>query len=764
MLFQWGAQFKDFNGADVTISIEYKTILGEPVTNYIFTPASDSPLEITYFTKDENDIFAPILYSKCELKVLLRDDEASKQLLNTMNTVLDGDYVLMVQIANGAEVTKWYGMITIDQIDKGLSYQNDSISITAICPLTFSKNQRLAKISGEKFLGRSTIYDYVEAIITNSLADYGTVPTIDFSINLKHDLILCNHTLYSPGLPYPDHTYFPDFFHQIKLNASLFYEQDGRSMVAHDVLERICSTFGIRLQFKNGVFDFQEILQVHETGYYEIGTKEHYSEIDVNDILIQNAEKISKIRQFKEAYIDHQYAYAYGLLKNSFLTDWTTVIAPDDITFSFYLPDYSVRKRGNGREENPYGVMLRSYGKEIIIGGTPTGDDQMDYMELAAFKTEDNGVVAGQKISVTVKASIEGPIGYLYTNDGTGDWDNDITRYTYMICDVVIYNVNNPEYSYKLTRDFGSKPNHPDWNSDPYWEQVDLSSNPEFAGDGFDFSLFPREGGWLTNESMILNPDLVMRYQFKHGQPIAFKSLRYNIQQGTVTLPVAPASGRICISLSQIMNPGRIIYSKGVVDCFDTVLHSVVLNVGSEKAINAELTGESVYLSRNVKTAKIKKEKEIYANTASDGSIVGSLYTDIAYRDSVTWTLTEAGLVKFLNHDLFGAYLGDTSLLKYNAFAMQSFNAAQQLVYCRTKAANPTFKYYGVRFSSLVDDTHEDATNLYGYYHIIQRLVYDVKNCESEITAISMKANFREISTTTLDDNTDLLEEYNKQS
>lgn len=748
MLYQWGAQFKDFNGADVTVSIEYKSILGEPVINYTFLPATASPVTITYYTKDENDVFSPILYSECALNIMLNDDDSSKQLLNTLNTALDGDYVLKVNIINGASEDTWYGSITTDQITKSVSYTGP-ISIKAICPLTYAKNQRLSRTDGTKFIGKHTLQEYIEAIITNALADYGTVPNIDFSISLVHDLILCNHTLYTPSLPYPDHTYFPDLFHQLSVEAYLFNDKDGRPMTAHDVLETICAALAIRLQFKNGVFDFRELLQIPFSGHYNVAPHGGLDTEEVNDIMLGNSERISKIRMFREAYVDCDYGFAYGLVRNGQLNDWTGGL-PDSVDLKIMNTGaISSRKKGNGRSENPYGYLLKSF-YNLDAGVEEFNNAGYDMM---AFRTDDRDITPGKRIEIEVKAYIEDEVTYVQVP--TEPKSNDIAALTYMICDTFIYNIDDPVHSYRLMYA----------NDAPVWELIDLSSNTVFATGHYDFTINDRGAASAPVSPTPGTNENWNAFYFKFGYPIQFKAQGFTKQTGTITLPVAPCTGTLYIALSSIINPIKFSLSPPPPpDYMATVITSCTVNTGSDRKLNQEITGESVYLSRNLQSVKIKSERTIDMNTTADGTVSGSLYTDIAYRDSETWRYEEAGLVRRLNHLLYDYILGDTSLLKYNAFAMQSQNSGQQIVYCRTKAKKPTFRYYGVRFPSLVDPTHEDATSLFGSYHLTQRMVYDVKNCESEITAISMKANFREISTTTLDDNTDLLEEYNKQS
>lgn len=713
---------------------------------------ADNPITVTYSVKDEDDIFSPIMTGRAEVRVMLLDDSVSTEFFEAMSNAGEGEYKLRVHTHNGAGTTYglYNGVVVPDGMQRGISYFNDIIVIKAVDAIERAKSFTLKKIDGTQFVGRFKLKEYIDAIL---------LPIGAFTGEIYTDMTLTN----TPASPLPS----TSLLEQLWLDASVFNDSNGRPINAYDALEMIVFALGCRatLDHLSGIATLvmYEIISypVQRPAALDIGIKGYLDRED--NFLIGNQEVVTRIKTFKEVKGEFSYEGADGIVENGAMQFYDVDGKPQNVDVNaplLALPDMNVRKRGNGRTENPYGFMLRSSYTEDTPGNIATR--HISTVDMLAFKTPaDLHLPRYSEIEISVTARLE-DVGYVAEQtDSVGT----NLQYTAMIVDAIVYNEADPANSVRSML-------NPE--GVPTWETVDLSGNASFASGSYDFSVNGRTNGLFAifpSGSLYALGPIVGASAFisQYGTPLEF-SATYNVSQTQqIELAPLPVSGRLHIAISQILDAGPMISHGTLAELnasteMNTRIEGVLV---SAKGLSEGKT-ESVYITRYGDHTTDKKEFEIKLNTTATPTAKGSLWTDVTYEDSNSkvgrfyrgpgWLRGVQGAY-FTPSERIRRYI---TLVQYGALVRMAFNGVQNKLDFSVKASSlPPDQL--IKFVDLVNISRE-STLLYGYHHIQQMQKWNVTTGEREITAISMQLYNRDVEDGTEQDTptptTDVMEKY----
>lgn len=712
---------------------------------------ADNPITVTYTVKDEDDIFSPIMSGRAEIRVMLLDDSVSTEFFEAMSNAGEGEYNLRVHTHNGAGTTYglYNGVVVPDGMQRGISYFNDIIVIKAVDAIERAKSFTLKKIDGTQFVGRYTLKDYIDAIL---------LPIGAFTGEIYTYLTLTN----TPASPLPT----TSLLEKLSLDASVFNDSNGRPINAYDALEIIVFGLGCRavLDHMSGIATLvmYEVVSypVQRPTALDIGVKE-FGRTD--NFLLGNREVVTRIKTFKEVKGSFSYEGADGIVENGAMQFYDVDGKPQNVDVNaplLALPDMNVRKRGNGRTENPYGFMLRSSYTETTPGNYVTR--QIDTVDMLAFKTpSDLYLPRYAEIDINITARLE-DVGYVASQT---DSIGTNLQYTAMIVDAIVYNEADPANSVRSML-------NPE--GVPTWETVDLSGNATFQSGDYDFNVNSRTNGWFaifpSGSLYALGPIVgASAYISQYGTPLEF-SATYNVSQTqSVKLAPLPVSGRLHIAISQILDAGPMVGYPLLADLnnsteMNTRIEGVLV---SAKGLSEGKT-ESVYINRYGDHTTDKKEFEIKINTTATPTAKGSLWTDVTYQDvnnKVGRFYRGPGWVRGMQ----GAYFSPSdqirkyiTLVQYGALVRMAFNGTQNKLDFSVKASSlPPDQL--ITFQELVNISRE-STLLYGYHHIQQMQKWNVTTGERDITAISMQLYNRDVEDGTEQDTptptVDVMEKY----
>lgn len=728
-------QYQNNLGHTVDITIQRGSAVGRTLT------LADNPIKVTYNVEDEDDIFSPIMTSRCEVRVIVTDDEDGIEFFEDMSIAKDGEWRLDMLVFDGSnQLESWSGFIIPDGMQRGISYRNDIVIIRAVDVLERAKSFKVTKTDGSQFVGRYKLRDYIDAIITNA---WGGL--YEYEENSK--IVLTNN----PETP----TVWPPITEALWVDATAFNDNNGRPINAFDALKIIAKALGARIYFEDNKVILREVLTYNErpgsTWLNVVGIK---SDTKTNDFLIGNQEVLTRSRTFKEVKGSFDYEGADGVMQNGNMQFYDVDGKPSsvDINASLQaLPDLNVRRRGNGRTENPYGFVLKSTYAEP---GTPIISRHLNTYDMLAFNTPAGvSVPRYTEISIEVTARLEDVGEIAVQQDQT---------YTAMIVDAIIYNDSDPSQSVRSML-------NPD--GVPTWETVDLSSNALFGSGQYDFSVNARD-----NDQFALFPppgDLlipligVSRFVSQFGTPIKFAGVKDTSQTQGVDLAPNPVSGRLYVSVSQIFDAGPMsIPTIGELNSsteMDTRIESVLV---SAKGLNDGKT-ETVYQTRFGDHTTEKKEFELELGTSANPTTKGALWTDITYQDDDTKVgrfYRGPGWVKGIQHEDFSLGLpspwnGYMSLLMYNAMARMAFNRVQNKM--DFTCLSERMPIGNVIFFPDLSDPDRPSTSLYVQPHIQQMQTWDVTTGERNVTVISLAKDIRVITSEGQETpTTDLVERY----
>lgn len=746
----FASEFSNRGNQTVSVRIVPKNPIGG-VPDKPLTLAGSDPLSIRYETENENDPFTPLLYGSATLKVLIDGSSNLSDFVTAMSSAADGAYNMIVKV--GVE-TVFYGIITPDDYIRSIHTQMGAeMEVKAVCPITFTKGQKLTMTDGKQFRGKHTIKDYVTAILANAFNISPTPSVANFTTLFVHVLSIAKNTITDNSLPYPNDTYFPPFWEQVKLNAIVFNDSDGRPMNAHDVLVMILKALRMRMTFDNWTFRLLSLDGIHNhptaSGYTLIG----------------NAELINRSRRFREVRVEYKYNMFSGTMLNGAFIDWEANDTPSDtkvLVQQITNNDYSPRRRGNGRTENPYGFMLRyGYRTDPINSGAYSPFYQIDKVNMLAFRTEEESLQKGQSIKVEVSAYTENYRG------GGFRYDGDDSTYTRMICDAFIYNSADPTQSYRSKAGYGGNE----------WELIDLSGTA-FSTTNYDFTVNTRNRDMFSNRHGIFGVDayqpnyvskFATMYAAEFGTPLTFRAMVDIKQTSSIDLPPAPVSGTLFIAVSPILNVNKVMYSfyREMEDYGDTVITGINVAIGSADKINKEKTSSVTYRTREITAAIDTRREEIAIDTSTDSALASSLWTDIVYKKSETYTLPGVGTITvttvtqpgFIPSVVSpgGSFNGALSLSAFNAHVLQQYN--ENRFEFKFKAVMSTVRSFnGYKFPILSGIGLPAGID--EWYFMPTRIEWSVRSGIADITAISMRKNYKDYSRTTLSNTLDLLEEY----
>lgn len=715
---------------------------------------ADNPITVTYTVKDEDDIFSPIMTGRAEVRVMLLDDTVSTAFFEAMSNAVEGEFSLRVHTHNGAGTTYglYTGFVVPDGMQRGISYINDVITIRAVDSIERAKSYTIKKGDGTQFVGRYTLKDYLDAI----LSPLGVISIGD----IIHTDMLLSGTSTPPTDGDP-------IIEQLWVDASVFNDSNGRAINAYDALEMIVFSLGCRglLDHSSGVpsFKMYEVctypLHFILTPTIEIGLKENGN---TDNFLIGNREVITRIKTFKEIKGSFSHEGADGIVENGAMQFYDVDGKPQNVDVNaplLALPDMNVRKRGNGRAENPYGFMLRSSYTETTPGNAATR--QIDTVDMLAFKTPDDLYLTRYaEVEISVTARLE-DVGYIADQTGA---NSTRLQYTAMIVDAIIYNEVDPANSVRsaLTPE-----------GVPTWETVDLTGNAAFAAGDYDFNVNARNNAWFAIFPQSFEPFGPIfgasKFISQYGTPLEF-SATYNVSQTQkIELAPLPVSGRLHIAISQILDAGPMISNGTLAELnasteMNTRIEGVLV---SAKGLS-EGKEETVYINRYGEHTTDKKEFEIKLNTTATPTAKGSLWTDVTYQDNDSkvgrfyrgpgWVRGVQGAY-FNPPDHFRSYV---TLVQYGALARMAFNGVQNKMDLSVVASSMPPEV-PIKFTELVD-FDRPSTGLYSYFHIQQMQKWNVTTGERDVTCISMKLYNRDVEDGTEQDTptptVDVMEKY----
>lgn len=739
MIDHWIATYDDAVGRTVTIKIGRIDNIYSNDSEEGTLVLSEKPLVITKAAIEEDDIFSPLVVQDAILEVVSDGSGASNALLGIVPHINDGQYAMYVTIRNAANaiIYQWQGYLTPDDISRGIAPNAQKISIKAVCVLTALKSKRLVDADGAALKGYRTVKEYLDIIFDSPL-----ITATLYTMKLR----LTNYNITNTSLTPSSPSLFPPFFETVQINGALFLDDNSRPITCYEALEAIARAFKCRVTVSGTTVRVREIFSFDTSGFgLSISTAD-----TANLRLLGNTEMIRRVRSFREAVVRYRYQGQSGGVENGTLREWSgdTPVNVDlnleTNTVPYYA--YSPRKRGNGRPENPFGISLR-WG---VTTATSGGDMMVGKVDMIAFKVDD--VQRGQNMTISVQAMVEGadtnPDPYRIRYGG------DAFEHTRMICDAIIYNNDNPQQSRRY--------------KDDKWEQVDLLPYTSTFGSGhYDFSvnlrdpLLMRSGGGSNNEKST-------RYQSQYGKAIQFGLISGRRQTSSVDLKPCDVSGTMYIAVSPIMNLGKVSNSTTsyhvAANWGDTVVSNVDISLNDAEANNRGTSGEVAYITRNLNPAVVSRESEIRINTGSTYK-VGGLHTQYEYALPITVFDTVLvmgkGAVKDLGHETI-TNIEQFSLLKYNAYVMQSFNTPRQvgeIDVLISGATIPMHMHSFVWFSGLgtiAGGTLFDSSIKYA----MQRMVYDVKKSQAKLVIMGLNKEERAVSSSLLNNTTDMVEEY----
>lgn len=688
-----------------------------------------NPVQITYDGEEES-IFSAVVTSKARIRVKIDGSASNQAFIERMAALKEGEYQVEIQ---WALFGRWVGALIPDEQTRSFSLIEGTLELTAVDRLIQMKGKKLVDSDGAYLSGDLTLRTYIERCFNQVLPP--GAPGLDTML-IYSSLVLSNDTAYS----------FPSIMEQLSVYAEVFNDDMGRPVSCYDVIKIIAESLCMRCFYVGNFLFFVDILDhlilPPEFGLETIKVGFKDGNIPVDSILIKNSENITTVPTYTESICRFEFKGLIGLLVDGYLQNWVPSgggFILNDWTYSPLLlsaPDYENRRVGNGRQENPYGILLK-------------GTVAFDYEEIGGHAI--NEFYGGDTINVQIKMRFRDISQIVTTRIGGTEYD--ITT----LFRAVIYNETHPEWSYYLKAVGAS-------NSGIYeWKDIDLLGTT-FAANEFDFAE-------LTARAMIGTP---------YG-PLATRIL----------LPLNKVSGDQTISVDLpplpltrdgIKDIGRFFFAPGGASSWDydndlapiadLIVQNVIVSKAVPKTDNKEVKGEIVYVSRAGNMSVTKVEKTIKLNTSANWNVAGSLRTPITYtlnQDSTlpdgsvipSGTVIPAGPVYYLsrkNADIFN----NRPLIAYNAMVRTLFDYNQYKIDYETKGNYLNFNGI-IDLSSLYDEARP-STEIYQSLSLQIRNTIDIKAAENKITSVTMKVVAREFTqypNGELDETHDLIETYN---
>lgn len=697
MAVNYRISFKNYYGNDCTISL----IEDYAVTEFTELTAAADPLDIIYTPENSDDVFSAMVTSKAKIRVAI--DGENQAFLERMAILQEGEY--QIDIRWGI-FGIWTGALVPDEQTRSFSLIGGEIEITAVDRLTQMKGKKLIDSDGAFITGEHTLNYYVDRAFLQ-VQPVGA-PGVDTKI-VYSSLVLSNNTS----------TVFPDILDQLSVYAEAFNDDMGRPINCYDAIKMIAESLCMRCMYIGNFLFFIDILDYLEPLIFgadpvKIGFK---GTADLDAIFMNNSENITTEKTFVESICKFEYKNIVGLLVDGYLQNWQvsgTGLILSDWDYSPNLlaaPDYEDRRVGNGRVENPFGILLKEYTDSTHI------DEIGGHCIYEMYNGDHITVDISTHFPDITQIEPTAPGGVNYA----------------LFCNLraVIYNESNPADSNYLSVEGGNT------NSEYAWWNIDLSGS-SFASGEFDFdALFAGESPGIT--SMVIITASVLEDQ-----------------TNTVDFPgilMPGQTGKLFISVGAFSNMTGLFTFKGI----DTVVTSVIASKTIPKTNNRIAKGDIVYVSRDNASSTTKMEKEISLNTTGVVSIGGSIMTPLSYTRTSDSVVVPAGPVPYISRK-GSATFNNVQLHNYNAMVRMVFNYNQYRIDFEAKGNYINFSS-PIDFSSLYDPTRP-STDIYNALALMIQYSNNVKSCTYKITSASMKLNQRAFSKDTLNDTHDLVENY----
>lgn len=699
----------------VKYHIEFKEEFGRTVNVYLIQqPSFGTPIELTgdsnpvtiSYQGEEGDIFQTMITSKATIRILL--PESGSELFEDLATMDENTFGVMITIDDdGVGEYVWNGWLVPDEQVKTFSYTNQTITLTAIDPISRLKGQKLLNADETYVTGVKTLKYLVERCFDEVYTYENTFLT--YVLVVKSKMVLSTEST----------TIFPDILEQLQVSAEAFNDDMGRPQSAFDVVRKIANSLLMRCFYENGNIYFVDILDFAvdvTTPRIPVYYKDFAGvDLDQDVILLGNTENISTTRTFKESRSRFEYNGTVGLIKDGFLSNWEAFgggFRLVDWVYNDKLisePDVYNRRVGTGRQESPYGILIKS--DPYIMG------QQFDMI----LGKSDNSILAGVALSISIKFKAPNQALLPLHND---EYDIDIP--IGVGCCAILFNPENPAESAYYTR-IGSvvEENY------MAWKGVDLSGT-DFEDGNWDLDYTiggTGASGTRTSDKQTVKMDLAPTPDYITGKLfLAVNGVSFNTNLAT---PDASAA--------------------------DTIIYEVIVSQTPKNIDKETTTGEINYITRKIKTSQEFTQRDIDLNTTINGTVAGSLSSPLSYE--LFGETIPPGIVGNVGFTGYSGLLGfGIPLLFYNAVAQMWLNYPQYKIECETRGRDNSF-YKGIDFSCFYDATRP-STAIYNSTFVQTTSQYEIKKATRRIMAISMKINARDISDDTLDDTYDLGEFY----
>lgn len=679
---------------------------------------SDSPVEVTYDSEDET-IFSTMITSKAKIRVLV--DSNNIDFIERMAVLKEGEYQVEI---NWAGSGRWVGALIPDEQSRTFSIVQGELELTAVDRLIQMKGKKLIDSDGAYMSGEHTLRQYIDRCFAQVLPP--GAPGLDTMV-IYSNLVLSNDTTYS----------FPNIMEQLSVYAEAFNDDLGRPINCYEVVKAIASSLNMRCFYVGNFLFFVDIINYIEFPPFGLDpVTVGFKGDTVGATLIKNSENITTVPTFTESVCRFKYKGLVGLLVDGYLQNWIASgsgFVLEDWTYSPRLlsqPDYESRRRGNGRQENPFGIFLKCDALGFL-----------DFDEIGGSSL--NEVYPLDTINISAKLKFNDMNQIVPTRIGGNEFD------IFGSFRAVIYNNNNPDLSACILTEDGGGSGKYAW----YW--VDLTGSG-FASGVFDF------------EALIDAVETAYGFGPYATQNIIQFSNTSSDQTISIDLPSALLIGRT----------GKLFVAFGGACCtdldndtyppVDIILQNVIVTKSVPKTDNKEVKGEVVYVSRFGNMSVEKVEKEISLNTSANWNVSGALRTPITYtltQDSLlpdgtiipSGTTIPAGPVYRLSRTGTTIF-NNQPLVAYNAMSRMLFDYNQYKIDYEVKG-NYININAPIDLSSLYD-VSRPSTEIYNSISLQIRNSINIKKSENKITSVTMKFDQRSFSGNTLDEFHDLVESY----
>lgn len=714
-------EFKDDFNRLVTVLIVQDEIILTPT----MLVAADNPVTVRY-DGDESDIFQTMIPSKAKIRILLPEDNL--ELYEDLSTIDEDTFGVTITVEEDDDIVfAWNGWLIPDELTRTFSYQDQTMELTAIDVISRLKGQRLVNSDGTYIVGRQTMKYIVSRCLDEAFTTSNTIGS--YEIVVKSHMVLSVLTSYE----------FPDVLEQLSVAAEAFNDDMGRPISAFEVVERIARSLLMRVFYENSTVYFVDILDYQgdmDRPEAPVLFKDYPGvTLQDNNIIIGNDENITTSRTFRESNARFQYTNTIGILIDGNLNNWEESGTGYRLTNWFYnpyleaRPDVDDRRVGNGRAESPYGILL-TYTND---GTTPPITGRKYDMICSKVSVPVSG---GIFYTINVRMRLVNPLSIDFA-----DISGTLARHTYQILFIFVYNDYDPSKCYAFSWMSGG-------DGHAHWVEIALAGT-DFEDGIPDWSVIT-----AAYESELSSNTTVNTFGAANPALIIEATPAFEIQELSYDLPPLPIGviGTMYVAVHPCTGAKVDLHPESA----DTVIYSCILTQKGSFFGPEKTKGETVYITRKIRTSQDKLEREISFNTTENSNVAGSISTDITYEDNFG-NIIPAGNVPVVSisnvPELFGL-----PILGYNAIALMWLNYPQYKIdfTVRGKILN----FYDAVILNTLYDPGRPSTAIYQEVFIQNSHEYDLKMGTRKLVVMSMKINKRIISDVEPDETHDAGEFY----